>query len=234
VGPGHGKVVISTYLATHESRLMRGIALSFLSSLLQGATAIAAVGVTALVLERSMRETQHTALVLEAGSYALVALVGLFLIWRSGRLLLAREPHPAGGHGHGVHACCHGHGPSAADLEGPPSLRHFLVTVLSVGLRPCSGAILVLILAASMRLLPAGIAAVSAMSIGTGITVTALAAASVYARRSALALAGYLAEDHRNIRRALDLVGVAGGVLIALFGLVLLRASLVVADHPLL
>ena len=36
-GPGHGKVVISTYLATHESRLVRGVALSVLSSLLQGA-----------------------------------------------------------------------------------------------------------------------------------------------------------------------------------------------------
>ena len=44
IGPGHGKVVISTYLVTHESRLARGIALSLLSSFVQGLTAILLVG----------------------------------------------------------------------------------------------------------------------------------------------------------------------------------------------
>jgi nickel/cobalt exporter len=55
-GPGHGKIVISTYLATHESRLRWGVALSVLSSLLQGATALGAVGLTvAALLSRSAK-----------------------------------------------------------------------------------------------------------------------------------------------------------------------------------
>jgi nickel/cobalt exporter len=253
VGPGHGKVVITTYLATHESRLARGIALSFLASLLQGITAIVVVGGAALALGRSMRETQHTALLLEAGSYGLVVLLGLYLIWRSGRRLYARTAsHRAGvqdhrhrdhagadhgglHHAHDAHGdCCHAHGPSVADLAAAPSLRHFAMTILSVGLRPCSGAILVLILAAGMHLVPAGIAAVVAMSIGTGITVASLAALSVYARRTALVLADHLSGEGRRIASVFDVAAVLGGVLIVLFGVALLQASVMVAQHPLL
>ena len=240
VGPGHGKVVITTYLATHESRLARGIALSFLASLTQGLTAIVVVGGALLALGRSMRDTQQTALMLEAGSYSLVMLLGLYLIWRSGRRLLARTTsNRADQHGHphdeGSHAGCgHAHGPTAADLAAAPSLRHFAMTVLSVGLRPCSGAILVLMLAASMHLMLAGTAAVVAMSIGTGITVASLAALSVYARRSALVLADQLTNSDRWIARVFDLAALLGGVLIVLFGLTLLQASLSVAQHPLL
>jgi nickel/cobalt exporter len=234
-GPGHGKVVISTYLATHESRLRRGVALSALSSLLQGATALGAVGLTVAVLDRSFREAQSTAFALESVSYGLVGLLGLFLVFRSGRRLLARRRSstPAAS-AHGLGTSCHGHGPSAADLTAPSSLRHFVATVLSVGLRPCSGAILVLVLAYAMNLVWAGVGAVMAMSAGTALTVSALAALSVYARKSAIALGGYLSEDSPRFAQVLDGIAMLGGILIVLFGFALLQASLVTAQHPLL
>jgi nickel/cobalt transporter (NicO) family protein len=242
VGPGHGKVVITTYLATHESRLARGIALSFLASLLQGMTAIVVVGGAAVVLGRSMRDTQHAATMLEAGSYGLVTLLGLLLIWRSVRRLharraalrAARHHAPDGEPDRNTHTCCHAHGPSATDLAAAPSVRHFALTVLSVGLRPCSGAILVLILAAGMHLLLAGTAAVLAMSIGTGITVATLAAVSVFARRTALVLADHFSDERRRIAITFDIAAILGGILIVLFGMSLLQASLIVAQHPLL
>ncbi|MEM7024673.1 MAG: nickel/cobalt transporter [Pseudomonadota bacterium] len=241
VGPGHGKVIITTYLATHESRLARGIALSFAASLFQGVTAIVVVGGAMLVLGQSIRATQHAATMLEAASYGLVMLLGLFLVWRGARRLYARQAavpavghHGSGahaGHDHDAHACCHGHGPSAADLAAPPSLHHFVMTVLSVGLRPCSGAVLVLVFAAGVQHLLAGVAAVLAMSIGTGITVASLAVLSVYARRTAFVLADHLSG---SIAAVFDVIAVLGGILIALFGVSLLQASLQVAQHPLL
>jgi nickel/cobalt transporter (NicO) family protein len=236
-GPGHGKVVISTYLATHESRLRRGVALSVLSSLLQGATALGAVGLTVAVLDRTFREAQSTAFALESVSYALVGVLGLFLVFRSGRRLLARHGWSNGNRAAAAHRCdtCgHGHGTSAADITAPPSLRHFVATVLSVGLRPCSGAILVLVLAYAMDLVWAGVAAVMAMSAGTALTVSVLAALSVYARKSAIALSGYLSEDSTRFAQVLDGIAMLGGILIVLFGIALLQASLVTARHPLL
>ena len=88
IGPGHGKVVIATYLATHESRLARGITLSLLSSLVQGVTAILLVGGIALLAERSMRDSQSLGVRLEVLSYGLVILIGFFLTLRGARRLL--------------------------------------------------------------------------------------------------------------------------------------------------
>lgn len=231
VGPGHGKVVISTYLASHETRLRRGIALSVLSSLLQGVTAIAAVGATVTLLERSFREAQVTAVMLESASYGLVILLGVFLALQAVRRLLARSPDR---YDHGARHCCHGHGSTAADLAAPPSRRHFVMTVLSVGLRPCSGAILVLALAFATDLVPAGVLAVLAMSLGTALTVAALAVLSVYARRTAIGLSGFLSDDGPRIGQILDGVAMVGGIAIVLFGAALLQASLATAHHPLL
>ncbi len=233
IGPGHGKVVISTYLATHESRLGRGLLLSFLSSLMQGVTAIVLVGVMAFLLERSLRSSQGAGIALEVVSYGLISMIGLFLMWRSGRHLL--HQHRSRGEDAAEHGSCHHcHGPSADDLAAPFSFREMAVMILSVGIRPCSGAILVLILAFATGLIWAGIAAVAAMSIGTGLAVALLATFSVYARKSALTLAGFLSMTDRSLATLLYVAAFAGGFLILVFGAMLLKASLVISKHPLL
>ncbi|MEM7044460.1 MAG: nickel/cobalt transporter [Pseudomonadota bacterium] len=250
IGPGHGKVVISTYLATHESRLARGITLSLLSSLMQGLTAILLVGGVALIAERSLRDSQKLGIQLEAMSYGLVMSVGLFLIWRGFWRLRAsynrHEHRPEDGHGHaheddhghghgdGHTSCCHGHGPSADQLEKELSFREFFPMILSIGIRPCSGAILVLILALALHQLPAGIAAVVAMSIGTGLSISALAALSVYARNSAIAFANAFEMEGQSLGRLIHLAAIIGGVLIVIFGGTLLAATLSLRSHPLL
>ncbi len=229
IGPGHGKVVISTYLATHESRLGRGLALSILSSLMQGTTAIVVVGATAFLLERSLRSSTGTGIALEVVSYGLVALIGIFLIWRSGRRLFSTSLR------HTHHEDCgHAHGPSATDLNASRSLRDMAVMILSIGIRPCSGAILVLILAFATDLVWAGIAAVMAMSVGTGLSVSALATLSIYARKSAIALGSFLSEDGQVLAKILDVAALVGGILILIFGVTLLKASIAVGKHPLL
>ncbi len=233
VGPGHGKVVISTYLATHESRLLPGLALSFLSSLMQGVTAIVVVGATALLLERSLRDSQGFGITLEVVSYGLVVLIGLFLITRSGMRLWRRE-RSNGHHDHHHEGCCHNHGPSATDLEARLSLRDIALMIFSIGIRPCSGAILVLILAFATGLIWAGTAAVIAMSVGTGLGVAALATISVYARRTALAFGSMMSSEGQTITRLLDIAAIIGGLLIVLFGTMLIKASLAVSQHPLL
>lgn len=231
-GPGHGKVVIATYLATQESRLSRGILLTVLSSLAQGLTAIVAVGAIILVLQLSMRDAEHATLALETGSYGLVALLGGVLCWRSGRRLVAR----GGGHHHHGAACgCgHEHGPSANDLAAPATPAHLAMIVLSIGIRPCTGAVLVMLLALGMGRVDAGIASVMAMAAGTALTVSALAALSVYARRAALAFAAMLDLGERHHRRLIDAAALAGGLILVTVGTSLLVASWQVVRHPLL
>jgi nickel/cobalt exporter len=90
-------------------------------------------------------------------------------------------PHGDAGHVHDEH-CGHNHGPSPSELAGPGGWTRGLSAIFAVGLRPCSGAILVLVFALAQGLFYAGIAATFVMGLGTAITVSAIAIVAVGAK----------------------------------------------------
>jgi ABC-type nickel/cobalt efflux system permease component RcnA len=92
-------------------------------------------------------------------------------------------------HVHDEH-CGHAHLPGPEELKGSLSWSRALAISLSIGIRPCTGALLVIIFAATQGLVWAGILATFAMAFGTALTVSALAALSVGSRNLAIALAG--------------------------------------------
>ena len=130
-------------------------------------------------------------------------------------------------------SCGHTHGRSPRDLDAPLSWQGLAGMVASIGLRPCSGAVLVLLVAYSLDLRWAGIAAVLAMSLGTAITVSLLASLTVYARQGALRLAALIPDRATRLAVALDLVAVLGGLVILIAGILMLQAALAVPPHPL-
>jgi nickel/cobalt transporter (NicO) family protein len=89
--------------------------------------------------------------------------------------------HHDHGHVHDEH-CGHSHGPMPAQLGGPGGWRRGFSAVLTVGIRPCSGAILVLVFALAQGMFWAGIAATFVMGLGTAITVAAIAILAVSAK----------------------------------------------------
>ena len=113
------------------------------------------------------------------------------------------------------------------------SWRGLAGMIASIGLRPCSGAILVLLVAHALDLSWAGVAAVLAMSIGTAITVSALATLSVYARQATLRFAELMPDHSSRIRTMIDMVGLVGGLVILVVGLALFHAAWTLPAHPL-
>lgn len=83
LGPGHGKIVITTWLATHPSKLKSSIGLTLASSLLQGGVAIGLVVVVLSLLQLPARQLHLSSFWLEKGSYALVGVLGVILCWRA-------------------------------------------------------------------------------------------------------------------------------------------------------
>lgn len=249
-GPGHGKVVISTYLLTQESQLQRGLVLSFVASIFQGVVAVAAVAATVGILDLSLRQAQGVAANLETLSYGVLALVGLVImtsrirsILRGRRMRAPSHEHRTTGvqtHQHHHHAddgcggCGHSHGPSIKDLDEPLSWRGLVGMVASIGLRPCSGAVLVLLVAYALDLRLVGVAAVFAMSLGTAITVSSLAILSVYARKASLRLAASLPNGSSGTHTIVNVVGFLGGGFIFLVGALLLHAAWNTSAHPFL
>ncbi|TPM33062.1 nickel/cobalt transporter [Mesorhizobium sp. B2-3-5] len=138
--------------------------------------------------------------------------------------------HGAHDHAHHGHAagevcetCGHSHAPDPALLSGDRfDWRTAWTAVAAVGIRPCSGALIVLSFALLNGLWLGGLLSVLAMSIGTAITVSALATVAVTAKNWAV----YFAGDGRMGNRIHSVVEIGGAAFVFLFGLLLLSASL--------
>jgi nickel/cobalt transporter (NicO) family protein len=130
--------------------------------------------------------------------------------------------HHADDHVHDEH-CGHSHGPAPSELAGPGGWRRGLAAILTVGIRPCSGAILVLVFALAQGLFWAGIAATFLMGLGTAITVATIAVIAVCAKD----VAGRLSAS-RDGGGALFMRGIEFGAagLVLLFGIGLLLGYL--------
>lgn len=121
-------------------------------------------------------------------------------------------------------ACCgHAHMPDPKQLEGPLSWSKAIAIALSVGIRPCTGAILVLIFALSQGLLIAGVFATFAMALGTAITVSILASLAVGSRELAKRMAG---GESRMAGAVATGAGLLGSTLVLLMGATFFVASL--------
>ncbi len=247
-GPGHGKAVISSYLVANQETARRGIALSFASALMQSLVAVAIVGVCAWLLNATAKTMCGAEKAIEIVSYALIAAFGARLVWTKGggfiRALQAPRPalamaavghdhHHDHGHDHHHHDhhhhdhddhvldehCGHSHGPDPSELAGPGGWRRGFGAILAVGIRPCSGAILVLVFALAQGLFWAGIAATFVMGLGTAITVAAIAVIAVFAKDLAQRLSGAGEGRGALVMRGVEF-GAAG--LVLLFGIGLL------------
>ena len=122
------------------------------------------------------------------------------------------------GHVHDEH-CGHSHGPTPDQLAGPGGWQRGLGAIFAVGLRPCSGAILVLVFSLAQGLFWAGIAATFVMGLGTAITVATIAVVAVSAKGLARRLSAGREGSGALVMRGIEF-GAAG--LVLLFGLGLL------------
>lgn len=284
-GPGHGKAIISSYVLANRQTLRRGIFLSFLSAFFQALSAILLVAILAIALKATSLTMKSAETWIEIVSWAAVALVGVWLLYRQlkrvpgtshggdhhhqnrhgeatpvpelvtaghvhgpgcghdhhnhnhhdhhdaasarkvGRVAFepASPPHVhtaacAHGHDHGhVHdaSCGHVHMPGPEQLQGPWDWGKAVSLAMTVGIRPCTGAILVMLFALSQGILWAGVFATFVMSFGTALTVSILAALAVGSRDLAIRLSGKESAWASRIESA---VGIGGAVLVIALG----------------
>ena len=204
IGPGHGKIVVGSYFLTRRARLLHGIAMSGAAALIQALSAVLLVTLAAALWEMGSGQLLSYAADLETASYGVISLIGLWLAWG------VLRPRPCCGHAHEP-----GHDHHRQPAEAPNLLR-VLATGGAVGLRPCSGAILVLLFTLANDIYPIGILATFAMGLGVAITVSAVSLASFGVHRS---LSGLSHHGHAAANRLRQAVAMAGAVFITLFGL---------------
>lgn len=201
-GPGHGKVILSTYLLTQPEQVRKSVFMSVAAAFMQGVMAVLLVYGLFYVFGLVARDSKVAVAWSERLAFLMVIGVGLILVWRAVRGLgwlpsgVATDAHHHPHHDHDHHGaegdvcatCGHSHTPSAAQLVQANDWRTTASIIVSIGLRPCSGAVLVLVFAKFAGIPIAGVLAVAAISVGTAITVSAMAILSVQARKLAVSL----------------------------------------------
>jgi nickel/cobalt exporter len=140
----------------------------------------------------------------------------------------AHHDHAHHDHGHDHddegHAWGHAHAPEPSELAGRHWWKRGLSAIVAVGLRPCSGAIIVLVFALAQGLFWVGVASTFAMGLGTAITVAGIATLAVAARGVAGRLAKAKPGGGMLLLRGLE---TGAAMVIVLFGALLLTGYLV-------
>src|ERR1700726_1891436 len=88
-GPGHGKMVIASYMLANERALRRGLVIAFGAALLQGFSAVAIVGIGAMVFRATAKHMTVAANTVEIASYAGIVVLGGALVYVKGAGLLS-------------------------------------------------------------------------------------------------------------------------------------------------
>ena len=129
-------------------------------------------------------------------------------------------------HDHDDHASAwgHAHAPEPEELAGPGGWKRGLSAIVAVGLRPCSGAILVLVFALAQGLFWTGVVSTFIMGLGTAITVAAIATIAVFAKAWAKRVADTQSGYGMLAMRGIE---VGAAVVIIGFGVLLLTGYMV-------
>lgn len=233
LGPGHGKAILSAYVVANRETMKNGAILAFVASLVQAFVAIALVGVAAGILNVTGSVLNEATAYLELLAYAFLVLLGAWLVYKhvfKPILGLVRPQH--GDHDHQHHHnhdhhdhanCGHSHFPAPEQVVGQLSWRKAWGVILAIGLRPCSGAILVLVFALSQQFFLAGVAAALAMGLGTGIAVAMLALTSLSISRVMASAGG--GQQRPWGRRIGHILQAGAALLVLFFGILLFSAA---------
>ena len=209
IGPGHGKVLLGAAAFASGATFKRLTILTLASSLAQSLTAILLIGALVFGARIGAGDAANlTETWLASLSLVAIGAIGALLIWRGGRSLyrLAATAH--------THTCgCgHAHGPTIQDVKSLETFRDAAALVGSIAIRPCTGALFVLIIAARFDAFAAGCLAVLAMGLGTATFNLTVASGGVIAHRIAWLGQGNGSDSTLRLSALFHLVG--GGVIL--------------------
>lgn len=207
VGPGHGKLVVSSLFVAREVRLRTALAISGMVSLLQTVSSIAIVSVVALALGRAGLDVLKDSRRVELVCYGLIIVIGVTMLVAAVREIWEHR---------------RGRGPGEAAAARAPGRGVSGGLVLATGLTPCASAVIILLFALGQGVFLAGIVATLVMAVGMGLTVAAVGLLAIAARRGAIRASRGQAGARRWVA---DVLAAAGAAAITAVGLVLFLAA---------
>lgn len=245
LGPGHGKLIVSSYLATNPAKIKMGLMITVVSAFVQALVAIGVVSIFLFVLNQTMRHVNHFVGNIFSLSYLGVLLIGAVIFYQGVRYFYKQwrghahdhnhnhsHSHDHSHHGHSHHdhhqhddgscSCGHKHIATPTEINRAKSLREYIAIIMSIGIRPCTGAILVLFFANLAHQYWVGVFSAIIMSVGTACTTSTIALATVSGRKF---VQRYLKDDQQHFPWISPTLRILSGVTLMLVSYVLFHQS---------
>lgn len=239
LGPGHGKIVISAYLASHRARVADAVVLSAWSAFVQALSAIILVGGAAWLSRAGLSGVLTRASSLELSSYIVLLGVGAWSLWsvvtrrhcctvgrvelvprkRFARLSNRKQDSVESSYlGRRLRSQHAGAAWQPDEGTGRPrgTGRQIFLTGIAIGIRPCVGAIFVLIAALANHIFMIGVLSALAMSVGVSCTVLVIGAGSLTLNRM---LSNGSAARAQRVERWRFVLSLSGAIFISLYAL---------------
>lgn len=270
VGPGHGKLIVTTYIATQDAKVKLSLIITLVSSLMQALVAVGLVSVLLMLFDASMRDINHKAELLIPLSFYTAILLGVVIIWRNLVLMyrvvkdnekvikshdigviqrltplshassnsynnVQKNTHKAAftasvsaDHVHDDKCGCgHQHVVSSEQINDASSMKEYLAIILSIGIRPCTGAIMVLLFANMLDIYWLGIVSAVVMALGTALTTSTIAIMTITGKqvvRRYLSAGKQRKTPSNQVSISKFIVPIIGGLVLILLGVLLLES----------
>lgn len=214
LGPGHRKIILTSYFLQAEVTPLAGIGTALGIAMVHGIAALVLMSVLYFLLHVTVSQTFNAAyLLMERISYGLIVALGGYLVVHA--VLEARENRKGRAEQRSSAA-----DRGAAGKKWKPENAMFII---SSGIVPCPGASLLLIFLFAQRLYAVGVLSVFTMSLGMGVTLAAVAVSVLFAKEKGLKR---ILGRHGKGAKVLSGLEIGGSVLVLLFGTVLLLSVL--------
>ncbi|GIC78132.1 nickel/cobalt transporter [Moritella sp. F3] len=274
VGPGHGKLIVTTYIATQDAKVKLSLIITLVSSLMQALVAVGLVSVLLMLFDASMRDINHKAELLIPLSFYTAILLGVVIIWRNLVLMyrvvkdnekvikshdigviqrLTPLSHASSNSYNNVQksvqtnthkaaftasvsadhvhddkcGCGHQHVVSSEQINDASSMKEYLAIILSIGIRPCTGAIMVLLFANMLDIYWLGIVSAVVMALGTALTTSTIAIMTITGKqvvRRYLSAGKQRKTPSNQVSISKFIVPIVGGLVLILLGVLLLES----------
>lgn len=197
LGPGHGKIFIFSYILTEKPNVLRAISISYMIATIHAVSGlVVALGIIFILKEyTSFSFTSSNSYdIISRISFGIMIIIGLYMIFKA---VLKK------GHNH--------------EHKSETDKKQLIPFVLSAGLVPCPGTIIIVTFLASMNLMYIGILSVIFIILGMGITISAIGIISIFSKKLVLTLSSVDSDKYNKIYK---LTSLFGAVLLTVFGII--------------
>ncbi len=203
-GPGHGKVVATSYVLSHNTSVLNGILFGLCIAMIHGFSG--AVGVLGLryIIEQSVSETLTTATTItQIISFGLIFLLGLAILLKHLYVLVFSKTR------------------DSKKTTNRPTRKGLLPWAVAVGLVPCPAVVMVMLFCLSMEVMLLGLVLSACIALGMGATISLVVTAVVLGKSG---LMKSVSEKRATFIEGT--IGLLSGTAIAAFGVIFLLATI--------